>query len=94
MKWKAATLRSGHPLLVVGQLENGDKSDKWWITRSLDTNGPVGKLWITVRLTDVSSGTSYWSEVGGGRRTGVVRMCVIWRPVVGETGSLCVSQFT
>jgi len=25
MKWKAATLRSGHPLLVVGQLENGDK---------------------------------------------------------------------
>jgi len=88
MKWKAATLRSGHPLLVVGQLENGDKSNKWWITRSLDTDGLVDKLWIIVRLASMSSDTSCWAEVGGGRRSEVGGMCVMWGAVVVERVSL------
>ena len=62
----------GRRLVVVGQPENVDKSDKWWITGDLDPAGLVGILWITMRLAFVSCDTSYPATMCGGRRSEVV----------------------
>ena len=72
MKWKRATLRSTHPLLVVGPALFGDKWDKWWITRGLKPAYPVDNLWIGKLIESMSCGEYKGSESCGGRRSGVV----------------------
>jgi len=71
MKWKRATLRSTHPLLVVGPAFSGDKWDKWWITRGLKPAYPVDNLWIGKLIESMSCGEYKGSESCGGRRSGV-----------------------